>query len=82
MSRTFLMCPPEYFDVAYVINPWMHGNMRNIDNRLAKKQWRGLYDLIRQQARVQQLGGGQGSLITQRSEIRIGHHRHHRGLFR
>ena len=52
MSRTFLMCPPEYFDVAYVINPWMQGNMRNIDNRLAKKQWRGLYDTIQRHARV------------------------------
>ena len=52
MSRTFLMCPPEYFDVAYVINPWMHGNMRNIDNRLAKRQWRGLYDLVQSHARV------------------------------
>jgi N-dimethylarginine dimethylaminohydrolase len=52
MSRTFLMCPPEYFDVAYVINPWMQGNMRNIDNRLAKAQWRGLYDCIARQARV------------------------------
>ena len=52
MSRTFLMCPPEYFDVAYVINPWMQGNMRNIDNRLAKTQWRGLYDVIQRHARV------------------------------
>ena len=52
MSRTFLMCPPEYFDVAYVINPWMHGNLRNIDNRLAKRQWRGLYDCVSRHARV------------------------------
>ena len=52
MSRTFLMCPPEYFDVSYVINPWMHGNVRNIDNQLAKQQWRGLYDRIRRHARV------------------------------
>jgi N-dimethylarginine dimethylaminohydrolase len=52
MSRTFLMCPPEYFDVAYVINPWMQGNMRNIDNRLAKAQWRGLYDRIARRARI------------------------------
>ncbi|MEO8936905.1 MAG: arginine deiminase-related protein [Burkholderiaceae bacterium] len=52
MSRTFLMCPPEYFDVAYVINPWMQGNMRNIDNRLAKSQWRRLYDRIQRHARV------------------------------
>lgn len=52
MNRTFLMCPPEYFDVAYVINPWMHGNVRNIDNRLAKAQWRGLYDRVARHARV------------------------------
>ena len=52
MSRTFLMCPPEYFDVSYVINPWMHGNVRNIDNRLAKAQWRALYDRIARHARI------------------------------
>lgn len=55
MTRTFLMCPPEYFEVAYVINPWMHGNLRNIDNQLAKLQWRGLYDRIRRQALVRLL---------------------------
>ncbi len=52
MTRTFLMCPPEYFDVAYVINPWMHGNLRNIDNQLAKRQWRGLYDRVQRLAHV------------------------------
>lgn len=49
------MCPPEHFEVAYVINPWMQGNLRNIDNRLAKVQWRGLYDRIVQHARVRLL---------------------------
>ena len=24
---TFLMCPPELYDVDYVINPWMEGNV-------------------------------------------------------
>ena len=24
---TFLMCPPELYDVNYVINPWMEGNL-------------------------------------------------------
>ncbi|QJR14685.1 dimethylarginine dimethylaminohydrolase family protein [Usitatibacter palustris] len=49
MQRTrhvFLMCPPEFFDVSYIINPWMHGNVRKIDNALAKKQWRSLYDVL------------------------------------
>ena len=44
--HVFLMCPPEYFDVAYIINPWMHGNMRKIDNAVAKQQWRSLYDIL------------------------------------
>jgi len=22
--HVFLMCPPEFFNVAYIINPWMH----------------------------------------------------------
>ena len=52
MTRSFLMCPPEYFDVAYVINPWMQGNERNIDNQLAKQQWRGLYDKVQRLAPV------------------------------
>ena len=48
----FLMCPPEYFTVAYIINPWMHGNLRRIDNAVAKQQWRSLYDLITDYATV------------------------------
>jgi N-dimethylarginine dimethylaminohydrolase len=40
------MCPPEYFNVAYIINPWMHGNLRKIDNAVAKQQWRSLYDTL------------------------------------
>jgi N-dimethylarginine dimethylaminohydrolase len=46
------MCPPEYFNVAYIINPWMHGNLRRIDNALAKQQWRSLYDAITDHATV------------------------------
>jgi N-dimethylarginine dimethylaminohydrolase len=50
--HVFLMCPPEYFDVAYIINPWMHGNMRKIDNAVAKQQWRALYDILCDRATV------------------------------
>ena len=52
MSHIFLMCPPEYFNVAYIINPWMHGNLRKIDNAVAKQQWRSLYDAISDHATV------------------------------
>jgi N-dimethylarginine dimethylaminohydrolase len=46
------MCPPEYFTVAYIINPWMHGNLRRIDNAVAKQQWRALYDTLTDHATV------------------------------
>src|SRR5260221_13506753 len=51
-SRVFLMCPPEYFNVAYIINPWMHGNLRRIDIAVAKQQWRSLYDVLTDHATV------------------------------
>jgi N-dimethylarginine dimethylaminohydrolase len=46
------MCPPEYFTVAYIINPWMHGNLRRIDNAVARSQWRALYDILSDGATV------------------------------
>ena len=51
-AHVFLMCPPEFFTVAYIINPWMHGNLRRIDHAVAKQQWRALYDLITDDASV------------------------------
>jgi len=51
-AHVFLMCPPEYFNVAYVINPWMHGNLKRIDNAVARQQWRALYDAITDRATV------------------------------
>jgi N-dimethylarginine dimethylaminohydrolase len=46
------MCPPEFFNVAYIINPWMHGNLRKIDNAVARQQWRSLYDVLTDHATV------------------------------
>jgi N-dimethylarginine dimethylaminohydrolase len=34
-----LMCPPEYFEVDYVINPWMDGHSGSLDLALAREQW-------------------------------------------
>jgi N-dimethylarginine dimethylaminohydrolase len=51
-ARVFLMCPPEHFTVAYIINPWMHGNLRKIDNAVARQQWRALYDILSDRATV------------------------------
>jgi N-dimethylarginine dimethylaminohydrolase len=38
---TFLMCPPEYFTVAYEINPFMHTEVR-VDPERARVEWDAL----------------------------------------
>lgn len=40
----FLMCPPNYFDVEYEINPWMDMK-KKINKDLALAQWQDLYEL-------------------------------------
>lgn len=39
--RTYLMCPPQYFTVAYSINPWMNPD-QPVDTELALAQWKEL----------------------------------------
>ncbi len=40
---TFLMCPPTLYDVDYVINPWMAGNVHASSRERAAGQWQALY---------------------------------------
>jgi N-dimethylarginine dimethylaminohydrolase len=42
-TRTYLMCPPDYFDVTYAINPWMDPS-RPVDTAAAMDQWQRLRD--------------------------------------
>jgi N-dimethylarginine dimethylaminohydrolase len=51
-SQTILMCPPDYFGVSYVINPWMEGHFHDIDQLLAHKQWIYLRDALAQHAKI------------------------------
>ena len=44
--KHFLMCEPRFFEVCYVINPWMEGNLGKVNKELAKKQWQNLYDIL------------------------------------
>ena len=37
-----LMCRPDYFDIEYEINPWMHVD-NTVDRVVAKQQWQALY---------------------------------------
>jgi N-dimethylarginine dimethylaminohydrolase len=43
--RTYLLCPPEQYEVAYSINPWMDPNAP-VDRELAGKQWEALRETL------------------------------------
>lgn len=49
---TFLMCPPRLYNVNYVINPWMAGNVHASLRGRAVEQWQRLYEAVRQVAEV------------------------------
>ena len=58
---TYLMCPPQWYDVDYVINPWMAGNLHRSSRDLAFTQWRNLYDALHRFADVRVLHPREGS---------------------
>ncbi len=43
IPRSFLMCPPTFFDVVYVINPWMDLTVP-VETPRAVRQWEALRD--------------------------------------
>jgi lysine-ketoglutarate reductase/saccharopine dehydrogenase-like protein (TIGR00300 family) len=47
-----MMCPPDHYDVDYVINPWMEGNIHKSSFDRAKEQWYKLYHVIKEHAQV------------------------------
>src|SRR5271167_3123339 len=49
----FLMCPPTLYDVNYVINPWMEGNVHRSSRENAEQQWEQLRDALAGLARVE-----------------------------
>jgi N-dimethylarginine dimethylaminohydrolase len=58
---TYLMCPPEWYDVDYVINPWMAGNLHQPSRDTAFLQWRTLYQKLQEIADVRLLHAREGS---------------------
>ncbi len=60
MSDRFLMCAPDHFEVAYVINPWMAGNLAHGRNEVALRQWDALARLIGEVARVEHIAHASG----------------------
>ncbi len=47
------MCPPKFFSVDYVINPWMAGNKGAADLELAYRQWDVLRDSLSAVAHIE-----------------------------
>ncbi|MGI8502315.1 MAG: TIGR00300 family protein [Hassallia sp.] len=48
----FLMCAPDHYDVDYVINPWMEGNIHKSSRDRAVEQWQKLHLLLKEHAIV------------------------------
>jgi lysine-ketoglutarate reductase/saccharopine dehydrogenase-like protein (TIGR00300 family) len=55
-----LMCPPHHYDVDYVINPWMEGNIHRSSRERAEAQWNDLYQILKQHAIVDLVEPQQG----------------------
>lgn len=53
MNDRFLMCAPKHFEIAYVINPWMEGNIAQCRNEAAVRQWDRLANMIARIAHVE-----------------------------
>lgn len=49
------MCPPDYFSVDNVINPWMAGNEGQLDLDRARRQWDNLHDSLSAVAAIELL---------------------------
>jgi lysine-ketoglutarate reductase/saccharopine dehydrogenase-like protein (TIGR00300 family) len=43
----YLMCAPDHYDVDYVINPWMEGNVHRSSRDRAVEQWHKLYGVLK-----------------------------------
>jgi len=49
---SFLMCAPDHYDVDYVINPWMEGNIHKSSRDRAVEQWEKLHHILKEHAIV------------------------------
>ena len=51
-SIRILMCAPDHYDVDYVINPWMEGNIHKSSRDRAVQQWQKLHHTLKDLAIV------------------------------
>lgn len=55
MSDRFLMCSPDHFEVAYVINPWMQHHVAGTSQASAHAQWEALARAVSNVAQVERM---------------------------
>ncbi len=55
-----LMCAPHHYDVDYVINPWMEGNIHRSSRDVAEAQWDKLYQVLQTYAEIDLVEPQQG----------------------
>lgn len=55
-----LMCAPDHYEVDYVINPWMEGNVHKSSQAQAIEQWQALHQIIKEYAVVDLVPPAQG----------------------
>jgi lysine-ketoglutarate reductase/saccharopine dehydrogenase-like protein (TIGR00300 family) len=51
-TMRILMCAPHHYEVDYVINPWMEGNIHRSSRDQALTQWTQLYQVLQKYAQV------------------------------
>ncbi len=60
MTNRYLMCAPDHFEVSYVINPWMEGNVALSHGDTAHRQWQALAEMIGEVAHVERITAERG----------------------
>ncbi len=60
-SIKIAMCAPEFYDVDYVINPWMEGNLHKSSRGLATEQWNQLHSILEDLATIELIPPQDGS---------------------
>ena len=71
----FLMCPPDLYDVDYVINPWMEGNIHKPSRKVAAEQWSALRRRLAETSDVDTIKPAQGlpdMVFTANAGVAIG----------
>lgn len=66
-TPVLLMCMPKLYEVSYVINPWMRGNLGRSSQLRAMQQWKVLYDALLPLANIhliEQVAGSPDMVFT------------------